>query len=179
MDFTDAMNYKKEIKHLYKSAFPRNERAPLSFLFHRTNNGRDSFYAVVDNGEFIGLVYTIAAEKLVYVFFLAVSEEKRGSGYGSKILEAIKALYPSRVITLAIEDTTDISADNYKQRIKRLKFYESNGFKQLHIKVNEAGVVYELLGTENSITQADYLSLMKNYFGAFLFKIIYRKMKFG
>lgn len=178
MKFTDARHYKKQIKDLYKSAFPRNERAPLSFLFHRTNNGRDFFYAVVDNGEFIGLVYIIAGEKFVYVFFLAVSEEKRGNGYGSKIIDEIKALYPNRVIALVIEDTTDKSADNLEQRISRLKFYEANGFKQLNIKVNEAGIVYELLGTEATITQADFLELMKNYFGAFLFKIIYRKMKY-
>lgn len=178
VNLVDARKYKKQIKKLYKSAFPREERAPLSFLFHRTGNGRDSFYAVVDNDEFVGLVYTIGIEKLVYVFFLAVVEDKRGNGYGSRILQTIRNLYPDCVITLAIEDTADRSAENFEQRIKRLKFYEANGFKQLHIKINEAGVDYELLGTENTVTQADFLAMMKNYFGSILFKIIYRKTKF-
>lgn len=177
MNLVDARKYKKQIKQLYNSAFPRNERAPLSFLFHRTGNGRDSFYAVEDNEEFVGLVYTIGIEKLVYVFFLAVVEDKRGNGYGSRILQIVKNLYPDCVITLAIEDTSDSCAENFEQRIKRLKFYESNGFKQLHIKINEVGVDYELLGTENTVTQADFLAMMKNYFGRILFRFIYKATK--
>ena len=178
MEFCDAGKHKKEIKKLYKTAFPRNERAPLPLLFKRTNNGRDSFYAVLENGEFLGLVYTIAAEKMVYVFFLAVKEEKRGRGYGTRILEKIRETNPHKIIALLIEDTEDVTAKNFDERIKRLEFYESNGFKRLNIKINEAGVAYELLGTDLNITQADFLFLMKNWLGIFLFKIIYRKTKF-
>ena len=177
MEFADARKYKKQIKHLYKSAFPRNERAPLPLLFHRTDNGKDYFYAVIDKSEFIGLVYTIITEKLVYVFFLAVTEDKRGMGYGTKILDSIKEMYPNRAVILLIEDTKDKNADNIDERIKRLGFYEANGFKQLNISINEAGVAYELLGTEGFVTQADFLDIMKDYVGAFLFKIIYRKTK--
>ena len=175
MRFEDARNYKKQIKHLYRTAFPSNERAPLPLLFHRSDNGRDSFFAVLDNDEFIGLVYTIQTEKMLYVFFLAVTEDKRGKGYGSKIIHIIKKMYPEKVITLLIEDTTDKNADNLSQRLNRLKFYESNDFKQLNIKINEAGVNYELLGTATTITKNDFLALMKDYLGIVLFKIIYRK----
>ena len=178
MNFEDARKYKKQIKSLYKSAFPRNERAPLPLLFYRTDNGRDSFYAAVDNGAFIGLVYTIQTKKMVYVFFLAVAEDLRGKGYGSKILNMIKETYPNQAVTLLIEDTGDLTADNIDERIKRLKFYEENGFVRLDAKVNEAGVVYELLGTKANVTQTDFLALMKDYLGTFLFKIIYRKTKF-
>lgn len=177
MKFEDARKHKKEITRLYKTAFPRIERPPIWLLFYRTDNGRDNFYAVLDKNEFIGLVYTIKTEKMVYVFFLAVAEGKRQKGYGTKILSEIRKMYPNQVITLLIEDTEDINADNIEQRMRRLKFYETNGFSRLHIKINEIGVVYELLGTENSVTQADFLELMKDYVGTFLFKIMYRKTK--
>ena len=72
MQFSDARKYKKQIKRLYRTAFPANERAPLFLLFRRTDNGRDSFWAVVDEEKFVGLVYTISTAKMVYVFFLAV-----------------------------------------------------------------------------------------------------------
>lgn len=175
MKLVDARKHRKEVKRLYITAFPKEERAPFSLLMHRVNNGRDSFYAVEDNGEFVGLVYTIRKEKLLYVFFLAVAEEKRGMGYGTRILHCIKRLNPGCVISLMIEDTEDTSADNYEQRINRLGFYQANGFKQLHVKINEAGVGYELLGTEAFVTQADFLALMKDYVGEFLYKILYRK----
>lgn len=175
MKLVDARKHRKEVKHLYTTAFPKEERAPFSLLMHRVNNGRDSFYAVEDKDEFVGLVYTIRKEKLLYVFFLAVAQEKRGMGYGTRILRCIKRLNPGCVISLMIEDTEDTSADNYEERINRLGFYKANGFKQLHIRVNEAGVAYELLGTEDSVTQADFLALMKDYVGPFLYKILYRK----
>lgn len=178
MKFEDAKKYKKQMKKLYKSAFPLNERAPFPLLMHRCDNGRDNFYAIVDEDNFIGLVYTISREKLVYVFFLAVTEENRSRGYGSEILDKIKEMNPHKAIALVIEDTEDKDADNLEERIRRLGFYERNGFQRLYIKINEAGVIYELLGTDPAITQADFLNLMKDWLGGFLFKFIYRKMKF-
>lgn len=175
MKLVDARKHRKEVKKLYITAFPKEERAPFALLMHRVNNGRDSFYAVEDKGEFVGLVYTIRKETLLYIFFLAVVEEKRGQGFGTRILRAIKKLNPECVISLMIEDTDDTSAENYEQRVNRLGFYQANGFKQLHVKINEAGVDYELLGTEDSVTQADFLALMKDYTGTLLYKFLYRK----
>ena len=173
----DAKNYKKQIKHLYETAFPKEERAPLFILYGKTKKERNHFYAIVEDEEFIGLLYTIEDVGIVYVFFFAIVEEKRGQGYGSKVLSLVKEMYAERTVTLAIEDTEDKAAENYEQRIQRLKFYERNGFKQLHFRVNEVGVVYELLGTQKGVTQANFLLLMKNYVGKLLFRFIYRKTK--
>ena len=178
MRLANAKEYKRQIKHLYKAAFPKCEQAPLFFLFHKIREKSNTFYAVIDEKDFIGLVYTIQNKEMVYVFYLAITEEKRGNGYGSKVLSLVKDMYPDSLIILAIEDTADKNADNYEQRIKRLGFYERNGFNQLNIRVNEAGVIYELLGTKKGITQSDFLNLMKNYMGTLLFKLIYRRTKF-
>lgn len=178
IQFENARNYKKQIKYLYRTAFPKEERAPLFFLFHKAKQQNNSFYAIVDNGEFVGLVYTIENEKMVYVFFFAIEEAKRGQGYGTKVLSLIKEMYPDRGVTLEIEDTADKDADNYEQRINRLGFYQRNGFKQLQIRLNEAGVVFELLSTEEGITSEEFLKLMKNFLGAVLFRLVYRATRF-
>lgn len=178
MQLADAKSYKKQIKKLYNDAFPKCEQSPLSFLFRRTKDARNSFYAVLDNEEFVGLTYIIEGKRLVYVFYLAIVEEYRGKGYGSAVLTLIKEMYTDKVITLGIEDTADVNAPNYSERIDRLGFYKRNGFQQLNIRTNEVGVLYELLGTKTGITQADFLALMKDYMGTFLFRFIYRKTKF-
>ncbi len=177
MEFANAKNYKKEIKRLYRTAFPADERAPLLVLYSKIKDERNSFYAVVNSGEFIGLVYTIKSDKVVYIFFLAVDEDKRGNGYGTKVLKMIKEKYSDRTVALMIEDTTIADAANYEERINRLGFYKKNGFKQLGIKINEAGVEYELLGTEDDVTLDDFLGIMRGFLGGVLFKYIYRKMK--
>lgn len=177
MQLVDAKKYKKEIKQLYVTAFPKEERAPILVLYHKTKDKRNHFYAVEEKDEFAGLVYTIQDVGMVYVFFLAIAEGKRGQGYGTKVLSTLKEMYPDNTITLMIEDTADTSADNYAQRVQRLGFYKKNGFLQLNIRINEAGVGYELLGTNENVTQADFLKLMRNYVGGILFKWLYKKTK--
>ena len=173
----DAKKYKEQIKQLYRTAFPKEERAPLFTLYHKAKKEQYNFYAIVEDEEFTGLIYTMEDCGIVYVFFFAIQDEKRGQGYGSKVLAMIKDKYPNRTVTLMIEDMRETEADNYDQRIRRLKFYESNGFTQLHIYIIEAGVKYELLGTQTGVTQADFLQLMKNYLGGLLYRFIYKDMK--
>ncbi len=178
MEFEKATNYKKQIKKLYRTAFPKEERAPLFMLYKRAKKEENSFIAVTEKGEFIGLIYILTNQKTAYIFFLAVEKDKRGSGYGTKILQKLKSLYPEKAIILMIEDTTDKSATNMPERLKRLGFYKANGFSQLGIKINEAGVKYELLGTDSSSTHEDFFLLMKDFLGKFLFRFIYNKSNF-
>lgn len=175
--FEDAKKYKKEVKKLYREAFPVDERAPFFMLLNKTKNQENSFYAITDEKEFLGLIYTIKAKKVIYVFFLAVVKDKRGCGYGTEILSEIKRMNPERAVILMIEDTGIKNAPNYDERINRLNFYKSNGFIQLGIKINEAGVKYELLGTKEDVVIEDFLKLMKKFLGNILYKIIYRRMK--
>ncbi|MBR4949208.1 MAG: GNAT family N-acetyltransferase, partial [Clostridia bacterium] len=146
--------------------------------YKRAKKEENSFIAVTENEEFIGLIYILTNQKTAYIFFLAVEEEKRGNGYGTKILQKIKSLYPEKAIILMIEDTTEEGAKNMPERLRRLGFYRNNGFSQLGIKINEAGVKYELLGTDSSSTRDDFFSLMKDFLGKFLFKFIYNKSNF-
>lgn len=177
MKFENAKKYKGKVKRLYKTAFPANERAPFHVLLSKTKDERNDFYAITDNDDFVGLVYTIKSDKVAYVFFLAVEETKRGNGYGTEILQMIKDMYPDRPVILMIEDTEITTARNYKERLNRLEFYKKNCFKQLHIKINEAGVDYELLATADTVILDHFLEIMKGFLGGFLFKFIYRKMK--
>lgn len=174
MEFVSATKYKKQTRHLYRTAFPREERVPLFFLFHRARKPQNSFEAVLEGQEYIGLVYTIVQSNRVYVFYLAVAAGKRGKGYGSKILKAICERYPEHTVLLAIENTSDTQAPNREQRFRRLRFYEANGFRKLKIRFCESGVVYELLGTKADVTKADFLFLMREYLGSFLFRRMYR-----
>ena len=52
----------------------------------------------------------------------------RGTGLGSEILDIIKKKYDGKCIVLNAE-VPDDKADNSRQRVSRIKFYEKNGFK--------------------------------------------------
>ena len=179
MHFVNYKKYKKQVKKLYKAAFPFNERFPLPFLKWKARGEDVLFSAVLDGGQFVGFSYTLESENFLYVYYLAVCEDLRSKGYGSKILQAIKNDNPGRTITLAIEDMSKRDAPNYNQRLRRLKYYESNGFKQLNLKINEAGVDLELLGTDSTVDYDEFMGLMKKFLGKIYFRYIYKNMKKG
>lgn len=174
MELTDAKKHKKQIKSLYRSAFPKEERAPLPLLYYWERRRKGRFYAVCEGDAFAGLVYIIRRGQMVYIFFLAIEEAQRGRGYGSGVLSLVRQMYPDCTVTLMIEDTADTAAENYAERLRRLRFYENNGFVQLHVKINEACVSYELLGTDKTVTQEDFLSMMRWFFGKPLYRWLYR-----
>ena len=174
MEFVNYKKYRKQVKNLYKSAFPYDERFPMMFLYWKARGKGNNFSAVLDNGEFVGLSYTVESENFLYVYYLAVIEEARNKGYGSKILTKIKEDNPGRTITLAIEDTEVCDAPNYEMRLRRLEFYRRNGFERLNMRVNEAGVWLELLGTDNTVDYDEFIELMKKFLGRILFRIIYK-----
>lgn len=139
LNFVDIKENNKNIKSLYKSAFPANERMPF-WLLKRL--------AKKENADFYGIV-----------------------------LDSIKQKYDNHRIVLNIEEI-DLNSNNNEQRLKRKKFYEKSGFKDLNYKVKEDGVVYETLCYSSNnimVSKEEYMEMMKKYFGKLISKYVYRK----
>ena len=64
IEFTDIAPYRKQVKQLFITAFPREERPPMWMLTRRCHQGKARFSAVVDGGRFVGLTYVIGNEKV-------------------------------------------------------------------------------------------------------------------
>ncbi len=165
----------KKIKKLYAGAFPREERAPFFMLVSKARKGRGDMLAAKDNGEFIGLAYTICHKDLVYIFYLAVESGRRGKGYGGKILSKLKEIYSEKRIFLAREQL-DENSDNYEQRLSRHKFYLSNGFKDLDCRIKEANVIYDVMGIGGEVAAKEYETLITKWGGWLIVKLIDMKI---
>ena len=90
---------------------------------------------------------------------------------GSMILHALRKLYKGNRICLAIEEL-DEHSPNYAERINRKHFYMKNGFEELHHKVIEGTVIFELLGVGGDVTADEYRNLMRRYIGERMFQQI-------
>lgn len=165
---------KKQVKKLYLTAFPAEERAPFFIMMNREKRGKSEMLVARDKGEFIGFVYMVCDEKLAYLFYLAVDDSKRGQGYGTKIIEALKEKYKGRRLFLAREQL-DKSAENYEQRVNRHNFYLHCGFEDLPCCIKEGPVVYDVMGIGGSVTAEEYHSLIKDWAGILL-KIVDMKI---
>lgn len=168
---------RKGLKEIYKEAFPREEKIPFWMLKMLARGSRGEFYGVYDQDELAGLVYNVHYKDIIYISYLAVDDTKRGSGYGSRILQTIQKKYSDSRIFLCIEEM-DPNAENYEQRVRRKAFYESNGFKMLSFQVKEGIVMYDAMcvaDREPEITRKECDELMKHYFGIWTFVIYVKK----
>lgn len=155
----------EEIKQLYLDAFPFEERIPFYIMVLVGNDKGVEFLSIYDDDTWLGFIHTLVGDELSYIFYFAIDNRLRRSGYGSKILHEYKKIHPR--LSLAIEPIEE-NSDNIKQRRKRLEFYKKNGFETLDTKVVEMGIEFELMGAKGmEIKESDYKKLVKKFFDSF------------
>lgn len=152
-----------KISRLYKTAFPADERAPMPVLTFKSGRENVDFWGLYANDEWIGLAYAITENDLTYLFYLALSEDVRGKGLGSKSLQALMKHYSDNRFYIALEQL-DPAADNIGERIRRRQFYLKNGLKPINRTIREASVVYDVMST-GDIKPEEYNRMMRNYLG--------------
>lgn len=173
--FVNALTHRdcyRRLRELYLEAFPANERAPLWLLRLKARRPASDLMGVYDEDRFVGLVSMLYHQDMVYTWFLAVTPQERGHGCGTAILREIARLHAGKRLILCIENL-DEPCDNLPIRQRRKAFYLRNGYKETGVKLQEAGVVYEMLATA-PVTYAEYYSLMENYMGRALCRLLYK-----
>jgi len=138
-----------KVKEIYERSFPPEEQIPLPELLRSAEAPEVSFVAWADPAlptDEAGATHVVA---LTYLGFLAVDGRTRSAGYGSRILTYFAERYASVPQLLEIEPMTREAA-NYQQRVRRLAFYERNGFTVTNMITHEADQTYRVL-TRNGI----------------------------
>ena len=177
IDLKQNKNFIKNAKELYNSAFPSNERMPFNLLMLKAKGSNVTFWAVVDDGVFKGLTYTVWYNDIVFIFYLAVAKSERGNGIGTQILSLIKQEFPNCRLVLNIE-ALDENSDNNDERIRRREFYVKNGFFSAGYNVREYSVTYENMcfsPDNKTVTKPEYFSLIEAYCGKLIYSL-YKKM---
>jgi len=164
-----------EVRALYLRAFPAEERPPFWMLKRRALQGRGELLAARQDGAFAGFAYVIGNERAAYLFYFAIADGQRGRGYGSTVLAALKERYAGKALFLARE-TLDEEAENYDQRVRRHAFYLRNGFCDLPLSIQEAGVTYDVMGVGGTPRPEDYESLMRAWAGPVIARLVKMEM---
>ncbi len=154
---------------LYKTAFTTVRHIPawvLRLTMRRSNNG---FSMIYDQYKWVGLLKVTEHADFVFVHFFAIADSMRSGGYGSRVLDFIKAKYANKIIILNVENL-DPQAANYRQRIKRRAFYENNGFITSGLVVQDSSEQMDMLvfgrGVSKNEIEDIYRQLYKGFWGA-------------
>lgn len=166
-NYLENKEIEKDVKPLFESAFPIEERPPADVFFSSFNDQNNKvLLGFYDEKAFIGFTSLIIYKDICYIFFLAVSTSKRNKGWGSKILAYIKEKYEKYNILLCYEEV-DEQYPNYQERVKREQFYFNNGFKKNPLKTNEFGVVFQTASIGSRIINFDdYKGIFESGFGS-------------
>lgn len=104
------------------AAFPYEERRDISDQKECLNNKFFKFLEIFDNETDVGFITIWDFPEFVFIEHLAIDEEVRAGGYGSKTIELVKETYKKPIILEA-------EAPETEQQIKRIRFYDRAGFK--------------------------------------------------
>ena len=146
-----------QIVALYESSFPEPERIEMDTLLGKSGQGTADFSAYYDNGHFVGFTFAGVSEDAVLLVYLAVEADLRSKGYGSMILKQIAEAHVPKGIMLNVEPP-DQEAENYDQRLKRIRFYSDNGFRESGYQLIDHGDQYSILTTLTPFSEQAYRS---------------------
>lgn len=173
--FSGKMDCAKEVKRLYNASFPDDERIPWHILTAGLNDSR-RMYIYYDQDQLIGLSYVFIWQDIAYLGYLAVEENLRDRGYGSRILKTLRKELEGYRIVIDIEIVVR-EADNYEERKKRRDFYLRNGFVTTSAGYYFYHVDYELLSCGGPVSAEEYRSLIIAHWGPRAKKAIFKTIE--
>ena len=137
------------IKELYEASFPEEERLSWTWMLEMTISGQAELQAYYVDRQFCGFTYSLVSPDAYYLLFFAVLAHHQSKGYGTSILSSITQQVGNRPVFLVIEPM-EVSADNYPQRVKRLDFYQRNGYHLTDYLYYENQEVYQVMTNQSA-----------------------------
>lgn len=167
-DVTKKSPWLPQVKALYESAFPANERIPIKHLLD--DKIKREFWAFFDKEEggdaaaskFCGFSNSITHGSITNIVYFAVEPELRSRGYGSQILQDIRRQHPDTRIVVDIEVEEDSKdAEELELRNRRREFYTRNGFDSSPVDYVWQGEHYRLLSAGGTVTEKEFRDFWK------------------
>lgn len=111
--------------------FPANEVKPLINIKNMWEISGYEAYCLYEDNHLIGYAYLCQkpSDNYILLDYLAIIDEYRGKGYGSKILSGLKEIYSDlRAVIIETEDLNKAETPaETLERTRRDRFYTGNG----------------------------------------------------
>ena len=141
-----AANADEKIKHLYETAFPKDEQIPWDDLMRLIEEMPLDFTAYYDGEDFIGFTIVYPRKQFNWFWYFAVQQ----------ILTQLIEKYKGQTCVLDMESPTQV-CENLVQRRRRHDFYLRNGFRDTNVyrTYNDIIMTIMMMG-EGTFTMQDW-----------------------
>ena len=153
---------KREIKEMYVSSFPKEDRMPFMLMVMMSYLWNTEFLAFYDDDALCGFVYMATMGKQSFVMFMAVNENLHSKGYGSRILETVQSMYLNNKIIVSIEPC-DENKEDFGQRVRRKHFYLKNGYLETGYFMKLGGKKQEVLIKNGMFSKTKFIIFFMIY----------------
>lgn len=158
---TQNFDEKEKLYALNDEAFPREERITsdkLLTLLYELDCDAWAFYDEV----FVGFAVLLSNAELqmAYLSYFAIDGVHRSKGYGGVALAKLAEVYDGYQIVLDME-RMDESADNYDQRLRRLAFYERNGYQRAKVGFKYFKMDLEIMCSHGKFREQEFRQLIR------------------
>ncbi|MCQ2357271.1 MAG: GNAT family N-acetyltransferase [Methanocorpusculum sp.] len=92
----------------------------------------------------VGYMIALFTDDIAYFLHLAVAEECRGKGFGSRAIEFFNRKFASHLIFFAVETPSE-DAENQWQRLARIRLYERYGYRLAGIDILDDGTPFSVM----------------------------------
>lgn len=118
----------RQIRELYVTAFPPEERKPFSLLLEKEKEGCiEIFYAENEEGKLAGEAMIARHGDIILLEYYAIADRFRGKGVGTDLLKQLLERYEGSRFILEIE-STKIPAADWQQGFLFAEWLEQYGY---------------------------------------------------
>lgn len=151
----------RDVKKLYYSAFPPEERLPFSrmVLLNLLRSTVDML-AYFDEDNFCGFSFTVATGQYLYINYFAVKPERRDRGYGTQMVSELRKR--SSLPAVCDAKAPEQGSPEESQDVKRIEFWKRNGFdffRNEYTITNPCGVKYYICATHAPFDRQAYRAI--------------------
>lgn len=150
--------------------FPKAERIPYSRYKRAIKNKLMYAYGYYEENKRCGYVVTIEEDGVIFISYLAIRDDIRDKGYGTRMLKEFIEYYKNKKYIIIEADSPEGINDKSELEIieKRKRFYYKNGFEAVpDIDYCIYGVKYDLLVYRinyNEVTNKDAIDITRKLY---------------
>ena len=121
----------QDVLKIYENSFPADERRSVENIEKQIDSNNDyNFFVVLENDFAVGMaVVWVIERRFIYIEHLAIREERRSCGLGSRAMNLLMDKSPYPIIIEVEKKVEGMDDEQVRNCERRLKFYQKHGFR--------------------------------------------------